>query len=188
MDLTTSLKTKMSIVSMIGPRITDPRQGVDKVQAVFRFAEDKTQIEEIFRSRTQALNGSLFTRSTTKVVTPIGGGRGGTGGRGTGGGIGGGRGRGLFSPGKSVMLTKPFSEAEEVITHTESFEEISSIHAGAGRPHSLPVTFRSPTFLETAVSTREEETLSPGPLAKPSKKPFADIADTEQSQGEESNS
>jgi hypothetical protein len=75
LDVTTSVKTRIAIIGMLGPRITDPRVGMDNVLSLFRFAEEKSQVEEVFKSRMQVLNGSMFTRASSLSSPGIGGGR-----------------------------------------------------------------------------------------------------------------
>ena len=68
---------------MIGPRLTDPRSKTDEFIQIFRYAEDKSKVEEILKARQQTLASSMF-----KVSATGGGGRGeivaGRGGRGSG--------------------------------------------------------------------------------------------------------
>lgn len=117
LDVSTSVKTRLAIITMLGPRITDPRVGTDKVLSLFRFAEEKSQIEEVFKSRMQVLNGSMFTRASS-LSSP------GLAGRGAGRG-----GRGILSPsGRSTSrpmsmpanLSSVFSEAAEDSTSKSS--------------------------------------------------------------------
>lgn len=81
LDITTSIKTRIAIIAMLGPRITDPRTGMDKALSLFRFAEEKSQVEEVFKSRMQVLNGSMFTRVSSLSSPGLGGRGAGRGGR-----------------------------------------------------------------------------------------------------------
>lgn len=106
MDTTTSLKTKLAMVTMIGPRVTDPKAGMDKVSGVFRYAEEKAQVEEVFKARLQALSGSMFSRGTSQMMSPQGGR--------------GGRGRGRAS--RTSSITDSSSEAAK--STSEVAEEV----------------------------------------------------------------
>lgn len=81
LDITTSIKTKIGIVGAIGPRLLDPRSQMDHIVGMFRYAEEKNQVEDIFKARIQHLNASIFKKS---ALTPPGAGRGGGRGRGPG--------------------------------------------------------------------------------------------------------
>lgn len=98
---------------------------------LFRFSEEKSQVEEAFKFRIQALNGSLFKRdvNTSSLLSP----KGGRGGRGRGAGLSspasgrGGAGRG---PGMSPVRTSV--TGSDLTTPTQDQE-------GRSRPFSLPV-------------------------------------------------
>ena len=47
MGLTESVKTKLAIITMIGPRLTDPKQKSEEIISVFRYSEEKKQAEEV---------------------------------------------------------------------------------------------------------------------------------------------
>lgn len=106
MDTTTSLKTKLAMVTMIGPRVTDPKAGMDKVSGVFRYAEEKAQVEEVFKARLQTLSGSMFSRGSSQMMSPQGGR--------------GGRGRGRAS--RTSSITDSSSEAAK--STSEVAEEV----------------------------------------------------------------
>lgn len=76
MELTTSIKTKLSMVTMIAPRITDPRAKSTEIANCFRFVNEKTVVEDVLKARAQTLQGSVFRRTGSF------GGAGGMGGRG----------------------------------------------------------------------------------------------------------
>eukprot|EP01040_Poterioochromonas_malhamensis_P005516 gene5516-5925_t len=86
--LVESSKTKLSILNMIVPRLIDPKGSIDQVTAMFRFADEKSQVEELYKERMQIVNASLFKRiDKANNVLAAGRGRGaaGVGGRGSGG-------------------------------------------------------------------------------------------------------
>eukprot|EP01038_Epipyxis_sp_PR26KG_P011462 gene11462-15354_t len=112
LDVTTSLPTKKTIINLIVPRLSDPRAKLDYFVGLFRFVEDKTQVEEVFKNRTEAMRSSLFKRDSALLQ--------GRGGRGLGGLFNGGGGRGLggrnsTSPSRSgsVNMQEDFQVLEE---------------------------------------------------------------------------
>ena len=50
----------MSIIEMLGPRITDPRAKMNKILELFRYSEHKIKIEEIFKARSATILSSMF--------------------------------------------------------------------------------------------------------------------------------
>lgn len=63
LEVTTSLKTKIAIIGLIGPRLMDPKSKLSYFTGLFRFVEDKNTVEEILKTRAQTINSSVFTRS-----------------------------------------------------------------------------------------------------------------------------
>lgn len=93
--ITTSIKTKITFIKMIGPRLTDPKAKSAEIIGMFRFSEEKRQVEDVLKARAQTVSTSSFSVKPAGGVLAgggRGGGRGGRGmnGRGTGGGRGGG--------------------------------------------------------------------------------------------------
>jgi hypothetical protein len=86
LHVTTSIKTKLSIVSTVCPRLSDPKAGFEQLTNLFRYAEEKEIVEEAVKSRIQTLTGAAFSRSgmLTTAVSGRGIGRGRGAGRGTG--------------------------------------------------------------------------------------------------------
>ena len=85
------MKTRVSIVAALGPRITNPKKA-DKVVALFRFSDEKKQVEDILKSRAQTLQSQRFSNSHNSpllasgrgaAASGVNGGRGGRGGRGS---------------------------------------------------------------------------------------------------------
>ncbi len=109
---------------MIGPRLTDPRSKTDEFIQIFRYAEDKTKVEEILKARQQTLASSMFK------VSSAGGGSGrgeavaGRGGRGSGLSVAR-PGRGSPMGGRGI-ITSPKPDTTTSITNSEvNKEEIS---------------------------------------------------------------
>ena len=89
---TESVKTRLKIVAMVSPRLTDPSAMSSEIDDLFRFSDEKQQVEEALKARSQTLNAKKFIDTNSMLSSGSGsrgGGRGG-GGRGRGGG---GRGR-----------------------------------------------------------------------------------------------
>jgi hypothetical protein len=124
----TSLKTKMSIIEHIAPRLTDPKRYQTEIMEMFRFVQDKEKVEGLLRARSQSLNAGVFKK--TEGITSATGGTGSSAsvsspgrspaspGRGLGlggaGGRGGGAGRGVTSPlAQSSSIRSIFRVASE---------------------------------------------------------------------------
>ena len=95
LDSTTSVKTKLAMIELMAPRLSDPKAAVI-LSEEFKYATERSQVESIIKQRVAQLD--LFASSAS--VSPVqasrrefSGGRGGGGGGGRGGG-GGGGGRG----------------------------------------------------------------------------------------------
>lgn len=86
-NVTASVKTRLAMILMIAPRLVDPRAQYDTLVGLFRFSEEKAQIEEALKLRIQSLNNSIFKKESSSVF----GGRGG-------------RGRGGLTSGKSMYM------------------------------------------------------------------------------------
>jgi hypothetical protein len=118
---------------MIGPRLTDPRSKTDEFIQIFRYAEDKTKVEEILKARQQTLASSMFKVSSAAA----GGGRGeavaGRGGRGSGLSVARpGRGspmagRGSPMGGRGIITSPKPDTTTSIITNSEVNEEEISI-------------------------------------------------------------
>lgn len=65
LEVTTSLKTKIAIIGLIGPRLLDPKAKTAYFTGLFRFVEDKNAVEEIFKARAQTIQSTAFSRSDT---------------------------------------------------------------------------------------------------------------------------
>lgn len=72
LDITPSVKTRLAIIVMLGPRLIDPRTKVDYFLSLFRFSEEKEKVQEVLKARTQVLSSSLFRQSGLSL-SPVGG-------------------------------------------------------------------------------------------------------------------
>ena len=105
---TTSVKTRLTMILNIAPRLNDPRAKMSVFTDMFRFSEEKAQIEDAFKARIQALNGSLFKKESSSILSPAG-----RGGRGRGAALSpgrgdiGGRGAGALLAGKPRAVSLP---------------------------------------------------------------------------------
>jgi len=67
LESTSSSKTKISIISLISPRLVDPQDMLDQFLSIFRFVEEKNQVEECLRRRMQNLKGSIFIKKVSSL-------------------------------------------------------------------------------------------------------------------------
>ena len=72
-EITPSVKTRLSMIALIGPRLLDPRAKIDYFLGLFRFSEEKEKVQEILKTRTHVLASSLFRQSGLSLQ-PMGGG------------------------------------------------------------------------------------------------------------------
>jgi hypothetical protein len=94
LHITPSVKTRITFIEEIGPRLTDPKAKSTHIIELFRYSEEKRQVEEVLKTRAQTVTKqSTFSRGKSQsVLNSGGGGRGGRGAGGRGGGRGGGGG------------------------------------------------------------------------------------------------
>ena len=57
---TPSLKTRLSMIALLGPRLIDPNGRITVFTDMFRFADDKRAVEEVLKSRANMLSRSQF--------------------------------------------------------------------------------------------------------------------------------
>ncbi len=57
---TASLKTRLSMIALLGPRLIDPNGRITVFTDMFRFADDKRAVEEVLKSRANMLSRSQF--------------------------------------------------------------------------------------------------------------------------------
>jgi len=72
LEITPSVKTRLSMILMLGPRLTDPRAKVDYFLDLFRFSEEKEKVQGVLKARTTVLKSSSFRQSGLNLQ-PIGG-------------------------------------------------------------------------------------------------------------------
>lgn len=63
LDITTSVKTKLNMIRLIGPRLVDPSSESSVLKDMFHFSEDKHVVEEVLRDRINTLASTKFTKS-----------------------------------------------------------------------------------------------------------------------------
>ena len=178
MSVTTSVKTKLAFITMLGPRLTDPRAKSQELLDNFRFAEEKAKVEEVLKNRMNTIQSANFRVQSAK--SPPGGrglGRGGMGasrkdigsidafastesspaGRG---GRGGGQGaRLLASPSSSDSLATPQNTPPPVpVTTPPSTTAPPPVPTTVTTP--TPAITTSPTTNITATPNKSESTAS----------------------------
>ena len=86
--ITESLKTRITFIESICPRVTDPNAMVSKFTDLFRFEDDRSKVEDAFKARSETMRASCFNAGGGGALS-TGGGGGGRGGAGRGGAAGG---------------------------------------------------------------------------------------------------
>ena len=81
-SITESVKTKMAIITAIGPRLIDPKAKPDAITGLFRYSEEKEKVLEVLKSRSLSLGSTK--QYNTNLPTGLGNGGGRVGGRGSG--------------------------------------------------------------------------------------------------------
>ena len=76
-DVVTSIRTKLIMMALIGPRLSDPKAKMEEFLNQFRFADEKSKVEEILKARASTLASAAFKQTTPSTIM---GGRGGRGG------------------------------------------------------------------------------------------------------------
>lgn len=59
-EITTSIKTKLAFITLLGPRLTDPTSKTEQLLGMFRFAEEKTKVEDILKARQAKITSKQF--------------------------------------------------------------------------------------------------------------------------------
>lgn len=72
LEITPSVKTRLSMILMLGPRLTDPKAKVDYFLNLFRFSEEKEKVQVVLKARTTVLASLLFRQSGLNL-SPVGG-------------------------------------------------------------------------------------------------------------------
>ena len=97
-EVTESIKTKIKMISMVGPRLIDPTAKAESIVGKFRYSVQKDTVRKILKDRQQILSSQAFSKASngpllakeSVLASRSGGGRGGKG-----------RGRGGRGPGAS---------------------------------------------------------------------------------------
>ena len=58
-----SIKTRLAVVEMLGPRLIDPNTKPDDILCLFRYSQDKEKVAEILKLRASTLTSSIFRTS-----------------------------------------------------------------------------------------------------------------------------
>ena len=61
LEVTPSVKTRIAIIRMISPRLTDPKSESEAILNLFRYSEEKTQVEEALKARAKAIEKSRYS-------------------------------------------------------------------------------------------------------------------------------
>lgn len=82
-NITTSLKTRLEFIKQLGPRLVDPTALASTFDGMFRFVEEKMQVEQVLKDRNATISKAQFTnvRRNSNLLSSRSG-RGGAGGRG----------------------------------------------------------------------------------------------------------
>ena len=74
LDITLSVKTRLAMITQIGPRLTDPKAKSSQLIALFRYSEEKERVEGVLKARTKvvmASNTSLFRPQGNLAATLV---------------------------------------------------------------------------------------------------------------------
>lgn len=150
---TESLKTKINIIAIVGPRLSDPRAQSDSLIGLFKYAKHKDQVKEILKARAQIINSAMFNKAsnsrpmlsldkvpgTPTSSSPLAiGGRGGSG-RGSGSGRGG-RGRGRGTPDSRLSKSNPGTPRSTSVSSVEGVNLATEAMSYPIEPDSAPST------------------------------------------------
>jgi hypothetical protein len=112
-EVTTSIRTKISIMGQVGPRLVDPKSKTAYFTGLFRYAEEKCTVEEILKAREKTLASAVFANN---VRTQSGRGFAGRGG---------GPAPGRGGPGRGT--SRPTSSASVDTTHSANKSEAIAV-------------------------------------------------------------
>ena len=68
-ETTPSLKTKISMICMLAPRLVDPRSKSDYFTGLFRFSEQKDIVEAALKSRMYTINSAIFSKVPASTMS-----------------------------------------------------------------------------------------------------------------------
>lgn len=61
-----SVKTKVSVVTLIGPRLVDPTARHNELLDLFRFSEEKEKVENVLKKRAMVIGAQRYSVSRTR--------------------------------------------------------------------------------------------------------------------------
>jgi len=67
-ELTPSIKTKIEMIKMLGPRLVDPTAESGTLLDMFRFSEEKAVVEKVLKDRNLALSNVKFTSRQNSLM------------------------------------------------------------------------------------------------------------------------
>lgn len=153
-EITPSVKTRIGIISIIAPRLTDPRAKMQDIVAMFRFSDEKSQVEEMIKARANTMNASAFSH-VGGIASSFGGMK--EQGRGRGGGRGGAGGRGR---GNAVSRPRPSPPTDEGSTDSPGSTESSLKYIQTDQSRSGVVDSPTSTVSSTPIRNRSPESSS----------------------------
>ena len=68
--ITPSVKTRLAMISHIGPRLIDPKAKASQLIALFRYVEEKEKVEAILKARTQVVMARSLSMFRPPGVMP----------------------------------------------------------------------------------------------------------------------
>jgi hypothetical protein len=66
LDVTPSVKTRLSMISAIGPRLIDPTAKAKELRELFRFSNDQDHVMSVLKQREKIQAASRFSKSIGK--------------------------------------------------------------------------------------------------------------------------
>lgn len=64
LNIVSSIRTKITIILLLSPRLTDPSVALDSLIKLFRYSDEKKVIEDAIKARILTINRSVFKNST----------------------------------------------------------------------------------------------------------------------------
>ena len=72
MEITPSVKTRLRMVDIIGPRVTDPKRSAEIIE-LFRYSEEKAHATQVLRAREQLVGRDTFGSASLSATGAAGG-------------------------------------------------------------------------------------------------------------------
>eukprot|EP01035_Chromulina_nebulosa_P020474 gene20474-26564_t len=66
MNITLSVKTRLSILALLGPRLVDPTAKLHEFIDSFRFSEEKERVESILKKRSSIIGSAIYKKSQVR--------------------------------------------------------------------------------------------------------------------------